>query len=71
MAVLAGSVFKLAPSGGGWTYADLHDFCFWLLHGSAEISDGHFGTGPSRKSLMAPHPKVVQPLVLPGRSRRN
>ena len=22
-----GNVFKLAPSGGGWTYTSLHDFC--------------------------------------------
>ena len=25
-AYAAGSVFKLTPSGGGWTYTDLHDF---------------------------------------------
>ena len=30
---LAGSVFKLAPSGGGWTYTDLHDFCFGSCSG--------------------------------------
>jgi len=22
-----GNVFKVAPSGGGWTYTSLHDFC--------------------------------------------
>ena len=26
-AYAAGSVFKLTPSGGSWTYTDLHDFC--------------------------------------------
>ena len=32
----SGSVFKLAPSGGGWTYTSLHDFCA----GGPPCSDG-------------------------------
>jgi len=32
-----GEVFKLSPSGGGWTYSDLHDFC---QAGYPNCSDG-------------------------------
>ena len=32
----SGAVFKLAPSGGGWTYTSLHDFCA----GGPPCSDG-------------------------------
>jgi len=32
----SGAVFKLAPSGGGWTYTSLHDFCA----GGAPCRDG-------------------------------
>jgi len=31
-----GSIFKLAPSGEGWTYTSLHDFC----SGGSPCSDG-------------------------------
>src|ERR1035438_6407068 len=33
-----GSVFKLTPSGGGWTYTALHNFCA----GGWPCSDGAF-----------------------------
>ena len=32
-----GFVFKLTPSGGGWTYTDLHDFC---SEGGSGCTDG-------------------------------
>ncbi len=37
-----GSVFKLTPSGGGWTYTDLHDFC---SEGGSGCTDGDYPIG--------------------------
>lgn len=37
-AYLYGSVFKLTPSNGGWTFTDLHDFCA----GGPPCSDGQY-----------------------------
>jgi uncharacterized repeat protein (TIGR03803 family) len=37
-AYLHGSVFKLSPSNGGWTFTDLHDFCA----GGESCSDGAY-----------------------------
>ena len=36
-----GSVFKLTPGSGGWTYTSLHDFCA----GGYPCSDGAFPFG--------------------------
>ena len=36
-----GSVFKLTPGSGGWTYTSLHDFCA----GGYPCSDGAFPLG--------------------------
>jgi len=41
----AGNIFKLTPSGGGWTYTSLHDFS----------TDGHDGANPTSKVILDSH----------------